>query len=122
MTLKEIERLAGTGAQMPDELNAAEQLAFQSLRLLYVHYAMESITEEQGKQEKTRIIHEYNTNMLMLKSWTEARERSKKLSFLLPELKESGCEMCRKFFFTLSGYSDRNNHREDKENEQSENI
>lgn len=108
MTIKELETQAAAGTPMPEELNGAEQLAFLSLRILYVLYALERIDLEQAKREKVRIIKEYEQNVLKLKSWNEAHERMQNLAPILPMLKESGCETCRKFFHVLSGYKGEN--------------
>lgn len=108
MTIKELETQAATKSPMPEGLNEAEQLAFLSLRILYVLYALERIDLEQAKREKVRIIEEYEQNVLKLKSWNEAHERMQNLSPLLPMLKDSGCETCRKFFHVLSGYKGEN--------------
>ena len=39
MTLKELEQAAASAEPMADQLNAAEQLAYLSMRLLYVQHA-----------------------------------------------------------------------------------
>ena len=122
MTLKELEQLAGQRAPMPAGLNAAEQLAFLSMRNLYIQHALEMLDVEQAKTEKTKIIHEYNDNMLKLKSWESAHEKEKKLATLTPLLKESGCLTCRQFFYTLSGYKQISEVQEEMKNESSENL
>lgn len=108
MTIKELEQAAANKAPMPEGLNGAEQLAFLSLRILYVQYALERIDLGQAKWEKVRIIKEYEQNVLKLKSWNEAHERMQNLAPILPMLKESGCKTCRKFFHVLSGYKGEN--------------
>ena len=103
MTLKELEQAAASAEPMADQLNAAEQLAYLSMRLLYVQHALRKLDTEQARIEKTRIIKEFEINQLRLKCWETAIERERKLSFLTPELKNSGCELCRKYFRILSG-------------------
>lgn len=116
MQQKDIETIAGTGGPMPDELNGAEQLLFLSLRMLYIQHALEKITIEQAKLEKVRIIKEYEVNMLKIRSWEEAQQRMNKLSIVTPELKNSGCKLCRKYTAILSGYY--KDYREEKSDEQ----
>ena len=103
MLLKDIELAAGRGDIMPEELNAAEQLAFLSMRMLYIQHALGKLEIEQARIEKTRIIKEYEVNMLKLKCWEEAKTRERKLSVLTPLLKDSGCELCRKYTSVISG-------------------
>ena len=113
MQLKEIELIAGRNEPMPDELNSAEQLLFLSLRMLYIQHALGKLTVEQARTEKTRIIKEYETNALKLKCWEEAKERERKLAFLTPLLKDSGCELCRKYTAVMNG-----SYRKEKADEQ----
>lgn len=104
MSLIEIEKAAAAAGPMPDELNGAEQLLFQALRLMYIQHALGKLNVEQARIEKTRIIKEYEVNTLKLRSWEEAHQRINKLSVVTPELKKSGCELCRKYTAILSGY------------------
>lgn len=104
MTIRELEKMAAAQSPMAEGLNAAEQLAFLSMRILYIQHALGKLTIEQAKQEKTRIIKEYDTNVLLLRSWEAAHEKERKLAPVLPLLKDSGCETCRRFFYILSGY------------------
>lgn len=103
MTLKELEKAAATNTPMPEGLNAAEQLAFLSLRILYVQYALERIDLEQAKWEKVRIVKEYEQNALKLRSWQTAHEKERRLAPYLQQLNQ-GCKTCRQFHAILSGY------------------
>lgn len=103
MSTDELERLAASCAEMPENLNAAEQLLFLSLRQLYAIYRTRKITRDIAKVEKTRIYKQYEINSLNLKCWESAMERGRKLAVLSPSLKDSGCELCRKFFNVLGG-------------------
>lgn len=120
MSLSDIEKAAATTGPMPDELNGAEQLLFQSLRLMYIQHALGRLDIEQARIEKTKLIKEYEVNTLKLRSWEEAHQRIKKLSVVTPELKKSGCELCRKYTDILSGYY--SNYREEKKHEQQSDI
>lgn len=103
MLLKDIELTAGRNEPMPEGLNAAEQLLYLSLRMLYIQHALGKLDIEQARKEKTRIIKEYETNALMFKCWEESKARERKLSVLTPLLKDSGCELCRKYAAVLNG-------------------
>lgn len=103
MTIKELEQAAANKAPMPEGLNGAEQLAFLSLRILYVQYALERIDLEQAKWEKVRIVKEYEQNLLALRSWQTAHERERRLAPYLQQLKQ-GCKTCKQFHAVLSGY------------------
>lgn len=117
MSLSEIEKAAATAGPMPDELNGAEQLLFQALRLMYIQHALGKLDVEQARIEKTKLIKEYEVNTLKLRSWEEAHKRISKLSIVTPELKESGCELCKKYTAILSGYY-RDYREEDNSDEQ----
>ena len=103
MSTDELERLAASCSEMPENLNVAEQLLFLSLRQLYAIYRTRKITRDIARAEKTRIYKQYEINSLNLKCWESAMERTRKLAVLSPSLKDSGCELCRKFFNVLGG-------------------
>ena len=105
MTFEQINKLAGTGQPMPEELNGAEQLAFLSLRLLHTQYIADKMDIEQARLEKVRIAKQLEVNLLSMRTWESAMVKERKLSTLTPQLKDSGCPLCRQFFYTLSGYT-----------------
>ena len=102
MSTDELEKLAASFAEMPDGLNAAEQLLYLSLRQLYAIYHTRKITRDIAKAEKTRIYKQYEINSLNLKCWESAMERTRKLAVLSPELK-NGCDLCKKYDRILGG-------------------
>lgn len=102
MSADELEKLAASFAEMPDGLNAAEQLLFLSLRQLYAIYHTRKITREIAKLEKTKIYKQYEINSLNLKCWESAMERGRKLAVLSQELK-NGCDLCKKYDRILGG-------------------
>lgn len=99
----EIEKIAAANMEMPDGLNGAEQLLFQSLRLLYIQYKSQAVTREMARVEKIKIYKEYEINSLDLKCWEQARERERRLSYIVPELKKSGCKLCKRYTNVLFG-------------------
>jgi hypothetical protein len=59
------ERIAMAGGEMPDKLPYSEQLLFLSLRLLYNSYKQKLIDREMATKEKSKLITEYQINVLM---------------------------------------------------------
>lgn len=112
MTLIEIEKLAASSAPLPPGLNQAEQYAFLCMRILYIQYAKNEISIEQAKTEKMQIVHEYSSGVLACKCWEQALERERRLSVLSPELKNSGCELCRKYARVLAGLKESEENNE----------
>ena len=102
MSTDELERLAVSCSEMPENLNVAEQLLFLSLRQLYAIYRTRKITRDIAKREKTKIYKQFETNSLDLRCWESAMERTRKLAVLSPELK-NGCELCKKYSRILGG-------------------
>ena len=102
MSTDELERLAVSCSEMPENLNVAEQLLFLSLRQLYAIYRTRKITRDIAKREKTKIYKQFETNSLDLRCWESAMERTRKLAVLSPELK-NGCDLCKKYDRILGG-------------------
>ncbi|MDO5559399.1 MAG: hypothetical protein Q4F95_07335 [Oscillospiraceae bacterium] len=103
MSTLDLEKLAASGSEMPENLNGAEQLFYLSLRQLYAIYRTKKITREIARKEKTQIYKQYEINSLNLRSWEAAAEKERKLAVLSPELKKTGCELCRKYSAILGG-------------------
>ena len=59
------ERIAMAGGEMPDNLPYSEQLLFLALRLLYDSYKRKLIDRETATKEKSKLITEYQVNVLM---------------------------------------------------------
>ena len=102
MSADELEKLAASCSEMPENLNVAEQLLFLSLRQLYAIYSTRKITRDIAKREKTKIYKQFETNSLDLRCWESAMERTRKLAVLSPELK-NGCDLCKKYDRILGG-------------------
>lgn len=101
MSLQELEKLASTNSEMPNNLNAAEQLFFLSLRNLYITYAAGKIDKNAAKSEKTDIYKQYEINSLDLSCWKQMSERIKKSAVLHHRLKDDGCELCKEYVKTM---------------------
>ncbi len=61
------EELAMQGEPMPDGLNAAEQLMYLSLRMLYSQHKSGYISRELAMQEKRKIASEFKRNEALFK-------------------------------------------------------
>lgn len=59
MNPEAIEDLAYQGQEMPQGLNAAQQMLFQSFRRLYAYAKLIHMPQEQGKREKLALLREY---------------------------------------------------------------
>ena len=59
--LKDLERLASQGAELPKDLNAPAQVWFLAMRTLYRQYHAGQITREQAKTEKAAIYDQYRS-------------------------------------------------------------
>ena len=103
MSNVELEKLAASNSEMPADLNAAEQLFYLSLRNLYLTYNAGKISKDIAKIEKTGIYKQYEINILNLACYEQMATRFKKLAVLHNQLKNSGCELCRKYVDTLNG-------------------
>lgn len=55
MDVTELERLAGSGAEMPDGLNSAEQMYYNGLSYLYGRHRAGDITKEEGANYKRKM-------------------------------------------------------------------
>lgn len=69
-----IERLAMKGEEMPDGMDYPEQVLFQSLSLLYARYREKHIDRDSAKEEKKKLLDEYQAyklNWSMADKWCE---------------------------------------------------
>lgn len=101
MTVDEISSLAAIGSEMPDRLNSAEQRLFQSLRLLYAQYRMGSVSPEQGKREKAKIVKAFEVDTLRIQIDRRCMDINLRLGHLLNE--KSNCETCKRVARILDG-------------------
>jgi hypothetical protein len=88
---------------MPNNLNAAEQLFYLSLRCLYNTYTAGKINKDTARKEKSEIYKTYDLNALNLACYEALSTRFNKLAILHHKLKDSGCELCREYVDILTG-------------------
>ncbi len=74
MSPEQIEDLAFRGAPMPDGLDMAQQLLFQSFRYLYRYARLVEMPPEQGRHEKSAILREYEQRAFEVR-WMEKTSR-----------------------------------------------
>lgn len=103
MSLQNLEKLASTNSEMPNNLNAAEQLFYLSLRCLYNTYAAGKISKDTARREKSEIYKTYDINSLNLACYEAMGARFNKLAILHHKLKDEGCELCKKYVDILTG-------------------
>lgn len=103
MTTDELERMAASDAEMPDDLEMPEQLLFLTLRTLYQNFRSGTVNRERGKREKSRILVAYR----QLKGEYGIVEQQlairKRLSHNIGELYQCGCANCRKLINIFVG-------------------
>ena len=103
MSTADIEKLAANGAEMPADLNGAEQLLFLSLRQLYAIFRTGNLKRDIAKHEKSMIYDQFRKYDLQCKAWTEGWERERRVQAMTQEIKESGCEVCKRMLRTMEG-------------------
>lgn len=78
MSPDQIEDLAYRGEEMPQGLNLAEQMLFQSFRQLYAYAKLTHMPKDQGKREKARLLREFRNRQAQMdhmeKTWAMWRQ------------------------------------------------
>lgn len=103
MWTDDLERGAMKSEPMPDNLAMPEQWLYMSLRMLYREYRSGAIEKEQARQEKRKLIDEYELMMLHHRAYTQASERANRYSHILTDAEKSGCEICKKIVKIFDG-------------------
>lgn len=103
MTTDEIERLAATDAEMPDDLDMPEQLLFVTLRTLYQNYRSGAVNKERGKREKSRIYIAYRGLRSEYQATEDHIKIRNRLSHNIGSMLDCGCVHCRKIINIFNG-------------------
>lgn len=103
MTTEELERLAASDAEMPDDLDMPEQLLFLTLRTLYQNFRSGAVNRERGKREKSRIMVAYQGLRSDYQATEYHLEIRKRLSQNVGSMLDCGCEHCRKMLRVFHG-------------------
>ena len=86
MLTDQIERLAASGADMPEDLPMQDQLLFLTFRLLYQNYNSGAVNKERAKREKQLILKSYDL-----------------LGHNIYKLRNCGCDNCKKLLDMFDG-------------------
>lgn len=103
MTTEELERMAASDAEMPEDLDMPEQLLFLTLRTLYQNFRSGSVNRERGKREKSRICVAYRQLKDEYGIVDQQLAIRKRLSHNIGELYQCGCANCRKLINIFVG-------------------
>lgn len=103
MTTEEMERLAASNSEMPDDLKSHEQLLFLTLRTLYQNFHAGGVDRDRAKREKSRIYVAYNSLKQDYDISEHHKAIRKRLSNHIGELYECGCPHCKKLLNIFVG-------------------
>lgn len=103
MTTEELERLAATDAEMPEELAMPEQLLFLTLRELYSNFRSGAVNRDRAKREKSRIYVAYYNLKNDYKAVKEHLDIRKRLTHTIGELYQCGCPNCKRLLNIFVG-------------------
>lgn len=99
----DIEKLAASGAEMPDGLKIGDQLLFLTLRELYRKFQSGAINRSQGHREKQRIMVAYQV-VAAQQNLLEYHEKLRhRLERTVGSLHKCGCEHCRQMARVFDG-------------------
>lgn len=102
-SVEDIERLAMTGSEVPEGYTQPEQLLLLSLRVLHWEYRHGVIDKVQAKEEKFRLVQEYEAGKRMYGIFREAVEIRNTMSHKLTAAEKSGCPHCRELVRIFDG-------------------
>ena len=99
----DLERLAASGADMPDGLKTHEQLLFLTLRELYTNFKSGAVNRERGRREKQSILLAYEQLKFENSLFEEHIRLRRRLEYEIGSLHLCGCETCRKVARVFDG-------------------
>lgn len=73
--MTDLERMAARNEPMPHGLDAAQQMFYQGLRLLYARHREDDVDAEIGAQEKAELVRAYEAAKADLDLWEAQRKR-----------------------------------------------
>lgn len=95
--------LAAKGEPLPDKLSAPEQQLYISMRYLYLEYRKQHLTKDEAIKEKQMIFKAYIDNAFNYQLYLRQAEIQKVFASHYQEIKNSGCEVCKKLDKILCG-------------------
>lgn len=108
MTRTDIDKLARSGADMPDELTTADQLLFLKLKYLYALFKLGMLDADRGRVEKQKILEQHRADKVAEGIFHDSVLISNKFSPILAEANKSGCDICKKLVHIFTGLDGRN--------------
>jgi hypothetical protein len=103
MTPDQIERLAASATDMPEDLPIHEQLLFLTFRLLYQNYNSGAVNKERAKREKQLILKSYDLLMLDVRIMEQSKAIRKRMGYNIYKLRNCGCDNCKKLLDMFDG-------------------
>lgn len=100
---EEINLLAFKGEPLEDGCDLAEQLLYLSLRKLYFLYSHEQITKAEAKKQKQSLVSSFVDTSYNIELYRVQAERHHVFSKHFQEIKNNGCEVCKKLNNILCG-------------------
>ena len=99
---------------MPEDLTQPEQLLYKSLCLLYREYRSGQITREQALKDKKQMYSAYIDSAYMFDLYETYGKISEVFQHHSYEIKESGCDVCRRLDRLICGLPMRRRENERK--------
>lgn len=99
----DIEKIAMHSDDMPNNLNAAEQLLFLSFRFLYASYHDGKITREQAAREKQALLGRYTEMQRQVEIYRETCDARVKLAGMSKEVESGDCDRCKEMMRIFDG-------------------
>lgn len=100
---EQLERLAASDEEMPDNLGLPEQLLFLTLRELYKNFRSGAVNRDRAKREKSRILVAYQGLANEYKVVEQHLSIRKKLTQNIGDIYKCGCQNCRKLINIFNG-------------------
>ncbi len=99
----EINMLAFKKIPLEGECNLAEQLLYLSLLKLYFLYSHEQITKSEAKKRKQSLVNSFVDTSYNIELYKVQAQRHHVFSKHFQEIKNNGCEVCKKLDKILCG-------------------
>jgi hypothetical protein len=82
------------GNELPDDLSSPDQLLYLSFRELYKQFRSGTITKEQAKVEKGKLLSAHELAAFYYSSYLETVQMRNRIGSQLVELEKCGCPAC----------------------------
>lgn len=99
----DIEKIAMHSDDMPNDLNAAEQLLFLSFRFLYASFHDGKITREQAAREKQALLSRYTEMQRQVVIYRDTCRVRCELAGMSKEVESGDCGRCKEMMRIFDG-------------------